>query len=266
MDQPAIPPGPPQSEVENSFSVTQPPTSHLFPSRPRANSTPSAGPSSLSQLLAQATTELPEGAVEIVPPSGDPQRGDRLSHYESATTLSPPLPSPNQHAQSAPHAPTPLRPGSRASRASTSSRFSAARLPTLAAASSSPSTVKAMATTALTEHSLQSSTTASQASSLAGPPSPVGSLTEGMANILNRRRTTSHHISRSSPLGPRSGSSQTTTALVNLASNWAFGKKKKVDSVAEPPSEASTSRAAVQDNAQSKSNKEVSASDLLRRF
>lgn len=267
VDQSTIPPGPPRSEVEDSFSVTQPPTSHLFPSRPRANSTPSAGPSSLSQLLAQAPSEMPEGAVEIVPPSGDAQRGDGPCHYENASALSPPSLI-QQAAQNGPHAPTPLRPGSRASRGSTSSRFSAVRLPTLAAASSSPSTVKAVATTALTEHPLQSSITTSRETSSAGPPSPVGSLTEGMANILSRRRTTSHHISRSSPLGPRiptTPSQTATTALVSLASNWAFGKKKKVDPVAEPVSEGSASRATVHDKGKSRST-EVSASDLLRRF
>ncbi|KAL4066994.1 hypothetical protein V8B97DRAFT_1874301 [Scleroderma yunnanense] len=269
VDQLTIPPGPPQAEVEDSFSVTQPPTSHLFPSRPRANSTPYAGPSSLSRLLAQAPSEVPEGAIEIVPPSGDAQTGDGPSHYEN-TPLSPPLPSPIQqvgsHGQNGTHAPIPLRPGSRASRGSTSSRFSTARLPTLAAGSTSPVTVKAVATTALTEHPLQSSIATSHETSLETLPSPVGSLTEGMANILSRRRTASHHVSRSSPLGPRFPTTpQTATAtLANLASTWGFGKKKKTEPPAEPASEAGSSRITACE--QSRTNNDVSATDLLRRF
>ena len=43
------------------------------------------------------------------------------------------------------------------------------------------------------------------------------------------RQTTLHHILRSSPFGARPGSSQsTTTALVSLASNWAFGKRRSI--------------------------------------
>ena len=48
-----IPTGPPEPEVEESFSATRPPTSRLFP-RNRSASSPTAGPSSLSRLLAQA--------------------------------------------------------------------------------------------------------------------------------------------------------------------------------------------------------------------
>jgi len=74
-------------------------------------------------------------------------------------------------------------------------------------------------------------------------------------------------VSRSSALGPRVPSMPShtaTTALVNLASNWAFGKKK-VGPVAEPVSDGSASRATVHAKGKSRST-EVSASDLLRRF
>ncbi|KAF9239828.1 putative peripheral membrane protein [Melanogaster broomeanus] len=146
---PLIPPGPPQAEVGNLISVTQPPTSHLFPTRPRANSTPSA-----------ATSESPPEihTPEVVPPSKD-----------EPSIL--------------PHPSSPLRPGSRASRASTASRFSSARLPALAGVSSSPAAVKAVATTALTEHT---------------PVNDTGAMS---TMFLSRRRTNSHYVSRSSPLG-----------------------------------------------------------------
>ena len=50
VEAPNIPPEPPQAEVEDSFRVNRPP--HLFnPVRTRANSSPTAGPSSLSRLL-----------------------------------------------------------------------------------------------------------------------------------------------------------------------------------------------------------------------
>ncbi|KAG1764062.1 hypothetical protein EV702DRAFT_1205173 [Suillus placidus] len=60
------PPALPQSEFV--FSTTQPPTSSSVPVRARANSTPVAGLSSLSHLLAQAP---PEGSVGIIPSSRD---------------------------------------------------------------------------------------------------------------------------------------------------------------------------------------------------
>ncbi|KAI6044039.1 putative peripheral membrane protein [Pisolithus marmoratus] len=229
VDPPSILPGPPQAEVEDSFSATQPPTSHLFPSRPRANSTPSAGPSSLSRLLAQAPSELPEDSVQMITPSGDPPlkdtpSGNELPRSENATTTTPAVPTAIQQAGSTPHAhsphvPTPLRPGSRASRGSTSSKFSAARLPTLAVASASPA----------------------MTSSLVGPPSPVGSLTDEMSNFLSRRRTASHHVPRSSPLGSglTSGPAQTATStLANLARNWGF-RRKRDDPAPQPVSETS---------------------------
>ncbi|KAG6335512.1 hypothetical protein ID866_3584 [Astraeus odoratus] len=271
MEPPSIPPGPPQAEVEDSFSATQPPTSHLFPSRPRANSSPSAGPSSLSRLLAQASAEMHEGAVEIVAPSGDHHLvGGGPSGYENASAASPPLASPIQqissgsHLPNGPHVPTPLRPGSRASRGSTSSRFST--LPTLAAASTSPAAVKAVATTALTENTLQSSiTTSHETSSLAGPPSPVGSLTDGMTNFLNRRRTASHHVPRSSPLGSgfTSEPTQTTAStLANFASSWGFGRRKRP----QPSQHVSETRARSEYHSQTGDSNEATASDLLRRF
>ncbi|KAI0760334.1 hypothetical protein C8Q74DRAFT_1372225 [Fomes fomentarius] len=62
-----IPTGPPEPEVEESFSVTRPPTSHLFP-RARSASSPIAGPSSLSKLLAQAgPAESPAPASSSLP-------------------------------------------------------------------------------------------------------------------------------------------------------------------------------------------------------
>lgn len=259
---PSPPPAPPQSEFESVFSATQPPTSLSFPVRARANSTPIAGPSSLSRLLAQAP---PENSMEIIPSSRD---------VSPPTTPPPPPPLPSPPTQlvdlnaqqpasltHVPRIPSPLRPGSRASRGSSSSRFSAARLPPLASVSASPTAVKAVATTALTEHDLSSISPPHEYSASGGPPSPQGSLSEGMTSIfLNRRRTTSHHVPRSSPLASSnfSGAPSATSTLASLASNFVpFGRRKKVDMPA-PIIEGH-----VRDQA---GGSEVSASDMLRRF
>ncbi|KIK99177.1 hypothetical protein PAXRUDRAFT_569510 [Paxillus rubicundulus Ve08.2h10] len=269
-ERPSIPPGPPRAEVEHSFSVTQPPTSHLFPTRPRANSTPSAGPSSLSRLLAQAVPESPpeKPAPEFIP----------LSRDECIITdppLPPPSPSPKQPTSSVPQsqvvpvASSPLRPGSRASRASTTSRFSA-RLPTLAGVSSTGSAVKAVATTAVTEHILPTIAPPHEVSSRTGSPSPQESLSEVMSNMtLSRRRTTSYQVSRSSPLGsglpniPPQAQTATST-LANFASNWVvpFGRRKKAEPGSGPLSETGDGQV---NNEHSGSN-EVSASEMLKRF
>src|SRR4051812_30028716 len=65
----ALPPGgPPEPEVEDTFLVTHhSPNSHLFPvARGRANSSPTARPSSLSRLLAQASASAPEGVNDNI--------------------------------------------------------------------------------------------------------------------------------------------------------------------------------------------------------
>ncbi|KAG1745295.1 putative peripheral membrane protein [Suillus lakei] len=232
------------------FSATQPPTSSSFPVRARANSTPVAGPSSLSRLLAQAP---PESTLEIIPPSRD-------ASPPTTPPPPPPPPSPPPPQQPAslthvPHVPSPLRPGSRASRGSSSSRFSAVRLPPLASVSASPAAVKAVATTALTEHDLSSASPPHEFSVSGGPPSPQGSLSEGMTNIfLNRRRTTSHHVPRNFSGAP---SVSTAGTLASLANFVPFGRRKKVDMPA-PIIEGH-----VRDQA---GGSEVSARDMLRRF
>ncbi|KAG1736138.1 putative peripheral membrane protein [Suillus paluster] len=262
---PSKPPAPPQSEFESAFSVTQPPTSSSFPIRARANSTPVTGPSSLSRLLAQAPSE---SLLETIAPSRD---------ASPPTTPPPPsLPSPppqqiDLNAQQPaslthpPHVSSPLRPGSRASRGSSSSRFSAVRLPPLASASASPATVKAVATTAVTEHDPSSISPPHEFSASREPPSPQGSLSEGMTSIfLHRHRTTSHHVPRSSPLASSNFSGapsiSATSTLASLASNFGvpFGRRKKVD-MPTPIMESGP----IRDQA---GGSEVSASEMLRRF
>ncbi|GLB42084.1 putative autophagy-related protein 11 [Lyophyllum shimeji] len=235
---PAIPPGPPESEVEESFLVTHPPNSALFPVRTRANSSPSARPSSLSRLLAQATPETP---LEPVPQS--PIR-------TPSPTISPPQPSPSQPTGSTPQylpgVPSPLRPGSRASRLSTTSRFSVSRLPALGNAVAGSPIAKAAPTTALSEEPMVSSSPTSGSADgspfgLPATPSPDGSVSDGIPNtLLNRRRTTSYHVPKTSPLaasspaqGRVSQASRTsltaTSTLASLANSWgvAFSRRKK---------------------------------------
>ena len=264
IETPNIPPEPP--EVEDSFRPSNRP-SHLFnPVRTRANSTPIAGPSSLSRLLAQATTAEQTQEVTIPLPS--------RSRTPSPTTSPPPPPSPSNYTGSVPrtagtHLPSPLRPGSRASRISTSSKFSAGRI--MPAGSSGHA--KATATIALSE---QTSIPSSPGASGSGPnsPSPEGSISEGLTNVLNHRRSvTSNHIPRTSPLAATSTGATASATLVNFANSFgvSFGRRKKTedaksnnDSPTMPPPVLTA-----EDNstgAERTGTGDSAASELLKRF
>ncbi|KAG5636476.1 hypothetical protein H0H81_007894 [Sphagnurus paluster] len=233
---PVLPPGPLEAEVEDSFLVTHPPNSALFPVRSRANTSPTARPSSLSRLLAQATPETP---LETSPP---------LPRRSPSPTMPTPVPSPSNHSipQHIPGVPSPLRPGSRASRMSTTSRFSVNRLPALGNAAAGSPMAKAAPTIALSEEPIISS------SPTAGPgdpnpfglpstPSSDGSISDGMANTLTiRKRTASYNIPKTSPLTASSStqgkvgqaartSITASSTLATLANSWgvAFSRKKK---------------------------------------
>ncbi|KAG5338847.1 hypothetical protein C0989_005837 [Termitomyces sp. Mn162] len=238
---PALPPGPPDTEVEESFPVTHPPNSALFPVRTRANSSPTARPSSLSRLLAQAASD---NQLEPLPQS--PRR-------TPSPTLPLPDPSPTHQvgsmSQHFPNAPSPIRPGSRASRMSTTSKFSS-RMPTLGNVGAS-SISKAAPTTALSDQPVLSSSPTSSSFDgnpfgLTATPSPEGSISEGMANALfNRRRTMSY--SKASPLAATKSVAQNSArqtartsltasnTLVNLASTFRR-KKVKTEEVEQLPS------------------------------
>ena len=223
------PSAPPPSEFESVFSVTQPPTSSSFPVRARANSTPVAGPSSLSRLLAQAPTEQ----LETIAPSrnASPPASPHPTMPAPASPTTQPLESNTQQPGSLPHAPhipSPLRPGSRGSRASSSSRFSATRLPRLASVTASVPIVKAVTTTALAEHSLSSSpheSSANGASSSSQDP-----MFDGKSIFHQRHRTTSHIVPRSSPLaGDNPPSTPPLSATSAFANFLPFGRRKKVE-------------------------------------
>ncbi|TFK67866.1 hypothetical protein BDN72DRAFT_73954 [Pluteus cervinus] len=292
---PALPPGPPEAEVEDTFQVTHPPNSQLFPVRTRSSSSPGARPSSLSRLLAQAAVTDPNAEsstsypipnldiaeqsspTAISPPATDvpapPQQQTQVqsgqadlaqeqpalsapSHSEPdpglQTTKTSPRPptSPSPIVGSIPQhvsIPSPLRPGSRSSRMSTTSKFSG-RIPALGAVAGSSSAAKAAPTTALTEEPLISSASSGDGNPfvvIPSPPSPEGSISDGIANNLrDRRRTTSYHLPRTSPLAssrPVSGEGvvtstskptlRATSTLANLATSWgmAFGRKKQAE-------------------------------------
>jgi len=296
----ALPLGPPEGEVEDTFLVTHP-NSHLFPVRGRSNSSPTARPSSLSRLLAQASS------VTENPPA--PAPAPEINRSPSPPFSPPPPPSPSIHTGSVPQAPnaipmnhniapsipspSPLRPGSRSSRLSTTSRFSVSRIPTLGTvASSQPS--KAAPTTAISDQVMAASPSSADNPFMSPvTPSPDESITDAMSSAMNnqnRRRRTSYQAPRASPLA--SGSSQstvvppsvtsviatppsivtTTNAFANLASSWgmSFGKKKKAElggsggsnltPTVESPRDASPS------DPLSAATKDVNARDLLRRF
>ncbi|KIK54177.1 hypothetical protein GYMLUDRAFT_48975 [Collybiopsis luxurians FD-317 M1] len=206
----ALPPGPPEPEVEDTFQVANTSSSQL---RARSNSTPSARPSSLSRLLAQASPEAPTTGEALRPfPSSS-------ENPEPSPPPSPPPP-PSPQLPVAPTSPllaqgphSPLRPGSRSSRLSTTSRFSGGRIPPLGSVSSGSSTAanKAHPTTAISEQNLVSSpiSVASPARNDSALPSPGGSPSD-MTNTLKKHfryrtssyssRPSSFHISRGSPL------------------------------------------------------------------
>lgn len=243
----AIPP--PELEVQD----THPSNSHLFPVRTRANSSPTARPSSLSRLLAQASVENgAENPTESLPDDEIPPPDLRASSPSPLPSPAVSPPSPPQIIGSLPqHVPgvhSPLRPNSRASRLSSTSRFSVGRIPNLGSVSTG--TPKAAPTTALTEDPTASSPTSNDGNPFRSPvtPSPDESISDGLNNIVNgnssRRRTTSYHIPRTSPLAVGSASTSrgpaflparpsltATATLANLANSWgaSFGRKKKAE-------------------------------------
>ncbi|KAJ6562651.1 putative peripheral membrane protein [Mycena capillaripes] len=276
---PALPSGPPEADVEDSFLTTHSPNLHLFPVRSRSTSSPPVRPSSLSRLLAQAP---PESQLDTIPSS---------NKTPSPPTSPPPPASPSNHTGSIPHhAPilsSPLRPGSRASRISTTSRFSVSRIPPLGSASSGSPGTKAPPTTALAEQLiLSSSPSSAEANPFQSPstPSPDDSMAEGVSNVLrhSRRRTSSYHVPRTSPLAPTTVSESTSTStatagpvrptvtasntLANLASSWgvSFGRKKKTEISAALASTAETEPGS--DDHRIERSQETSASELLKRF
>lgn len=302
---PALPPviasGPPETEVEETFRVTHPPNSQFFPVRARANSSPGARPSSLSRLLAQA----PENQADALSPQYDDSQHETTPHgnpNETSSSLrdtpSPPQ-MPHSSLRTSPPLPpslppiissippiissqsSPLRPVSRASRMSTTSKFSG-RIPTLGG--SSPGAAKAPPTTALADQTLLSTSPSNDGNPFGSPvtPSPEGSVSDSVSNLLNRtrKRTTSYHVPRSSPLAGTSSSSQSTVqparpvltaanTLANLASGWGvFGRRKKADigslapTVESPPPEETATDVGSPEQVRS----EQSARDLLKRI
>ncbi|KAH8113764.1 hypothetical protein DFH11DRAFT_1856207 [Phellopilus nigrolimitatus] len=212
----------PGTSAAEPLGPTRSPTSHLFPVRTRSNST-SAGPSSLSRLLAQATPA--ESSLETIPAT-PPSLSRSRTPSPTSRLAGPPPPSPTRVVtlSHSPSVPSPLRPGSRASgTSSTRISFSGGRIAPFAKGSGSPAaTSKAAPTIALSsEHPANSPPTSSSISSGDAPavgltkdrsennslgrhvsspmvsstPSPTHSVSEGMSNILfSRRRTTSEHV------------------------------------------------------------------------
>ncbi len=283
---------PPENEVEETFRPTRAPNSRHFPAaRSGVNSsTPVAGPSSLSRLLAQAPA-----TSEPAPP--DPTLPAPDSEHSRIRTPSPPLPalssSPAQSLPATatatgrshhPHSSSPLRPGSRASRLSTSSRLSAPRLPAFGGAGGSAA--KAVPTTAISAPSVLDesgaeavgpTSTTTTTTTQAAAATPANSAGEGMASLLARRRTTSFHVPASgSPLAapvPR----QTVGpagALASLA-NWStsFSRRRKMASesststpTAHGPAPSSAQARARAAEGQDSATGQTDAQRFLQRF
>jgi len=281
-DPPVTLSAPLENEVEESFHPARAPNSRHFPAaRSGTNSTtPVAGPSSLSRLLAQAPA-----TSEHAPPLADPIPIAQITVPSTTRTPSPPLPalssSPSQTvpvntASGRPHPPhtsSPLRPGSRASRLSTSSRYSAPRLPAFGGAGGG--VAKAVPTTAITN---TAPTTLDETDDDAfGPvpataPPPADTPGEGMASLLARRRTTSFHAPvSSSPLAapvPRQ-SAGPAAAFASLA-NWSttFSRRRKMasESSAPPAAPATASEQAAGKQGQDAAVGKTDAQRILQRF
>jgi autophagy-related protein 11 len=255
---------PPEDEVEESFHPSRAPNSRHFPNA----TAPVAGPSSLSRLLAQASS-----TSEAVPP--DPMPLAPVSDVAPIRTPSPPhaalssSPAQSHPATTAPgrpqHSSSPLRPGSRNSRISTSSRFSAPRLPAFGGAGGN--VAKAVPTTAITAPpGLDEPVPGALGPIPTTAPLPSDTASEGMASLLARRRTTSFHVPASGsplaapeprqPVGP-------AAAFASLAS-WGttFSRRRKADAAQHESSSASTQTAARQDSAAGKTD----AQRILQRF
>lgn len=233
-------PGPPNpdAEVEEAFPSRSPTSSH-FASRARGNSAASAGPSSLSRLLAQApqdhssessaqspspqphspppvpTTPSPQ------PPAPSPASSPRLPPQSQPQ----PPPSPS-HTVATPQSmtvPLPLRSGSRASRLSSSSRISRAQLPFPGGAAKGTATTALASAEQVVPGSVGSVSETAFSSSAGGSSegfsaSPDGSPTDGLTSVLahhRRSRTTQYQPARGSPLSP-------TVALPASASSGAL--------------------------------------------
>lgn len=255
-------PIPAEPEVEESFTTPRP-----FPTRSRANSTPSAGPSSLSRLLAQAPTEVapdpittptpegvqpfPEAVIDDEEPEMEPHEQQEQEQLQSevadeVSPSPPPITIPTLH--SSPRQQSPLRPGSRSSRVSMTSRMSIGRKP------GGSVTGKASPTTAITGLPMTAGKLPGDipARRAGETPTPEGSPSDGMSNLLkqhHRRRTTSSYSSRAFPLtsstttaishatniqGSTDVGNETTTSgagsrLASLATSWGvtFGRRRK---------------------------------------
>ncbi|KAL5523199.1 ATG11 [Sanghuangporus sanghuang] len=242
------------SSAAEPLSATRSPNSHLFPVRSRSNSA-SAGPSSLSRLLAQAgPTETTLETIPATPPTESRSRTPPAARRANG----PPSASSSRVVTNVAHSPpvpSPLRPGSRASSQSTRISFSGGRLAPFPKGGVAGSLSKAAATTALSSENPAGSPPTTSASSGGIPgsfdrherhatspieestPSPAQSVSEGMSNVLwNRRRTASEHvtsptlvkISKRSPtnsaITPKAG---TTTATSALASLLSLGRRRK---------------------------------------
>ncbi|CAL1699479.1 unnamed protein product [Somion occarium] len=272
---------PPEAEVEDSFTVTRPPNSRLFPSSPRTNSIPTAGPSSLSRLLAQAEAQADAVALKAPEESQTPPSLTYSPQLQPQVSPARSTPTPTPQGAAGTSGPSTLRPGSRASRQSTSSRFPTSRIPF----AGSSGVAKATATTALSDQVLSNSP--SSGGSMYSPsgaqspgtssfsPSPEGSPTRGMSNILNnRRRAASHTFPRNSslaaafpttsgtsgavagsPPGPGLPSGITARSrLASLASSWGVPfARKRLSDVPQSPSPIRSANGSDDDNIQSPS-------------
>ena len=216
-------PIPAEPEVEEPFTTPRP-----FPARSRANSIPSAGPSSLSRLLAQAPTDVTQDIIAtpssetaqpfpgVTTDDQEPQEQEQEEQEQPETidTASPSPPPIVIPTHSSPQPQSPMRPGSRSSKVSTTSRPSIGRGPGVSVTSKASPTTAVMGLP-ITAGRVSGDLPAARRNGEI--PTPEGSPSEGMSNLLkqhHRRRTTSSYsVARTFPL------TLGTTTAVSHATN-----------------------------------------------
>ena len=278
-EEPPVPlSAPPENDIEEeTFHPARAPNSRHFPAaRSGSNSTtPVAGPSSLSRLLAQAPMAPEQPPLDPTPHPPSPVHSPTRtpSPQPPAATPFPTAPLPATTAPGRPHS-SPMRPGSRASRLSTSSRYSTPRLPAFGGAGGSPA--KAVPTTAITAApaiddsgaSAFGSPASTTAAALAAPPPPAESAGEGMASLLARRRTTSFHLPASgSPLAapvPRQTAGP-AGAFANLAS-WGTSFSRRRKAIPTTTQATAPAQAPAKQDALSTGPGRTDAQQILQRF
>jgi autophagy-related protein 11 len=270
---------------------------------PAPTSEPEPSPTSEPEPDADPVPAAPASSPTILAPSFVADEPAPSEYHDVPTSAPTPVPATLTLAL-APGAPpaTMPRPMSRASRMSISSRFSPGKLPAFpvpgaALAKASPTTAISELPPIPADPFLESPTDTSTPGPLPPPAvherarsgsrtptlSPTGSMGEDMSRaLLARRRTSSYHFPRTSPLAAATVNADATPApsplgaaapspsagsgLAGLVGSWGFGRKRRSELAVPQDQRAVSASAATQADARTRKESQSRASELLRRF